>query len=435
MKENANGEDASGLEDLERKAKTMGTCTEVAALITSTLDFNEVMSLIMEKTKEVMNAEACSILLYNKNTDKLEFSLALHDDVEKAEKLQDKVEIEMGQGIAGWVAQSLKPVLVEDAQKDPRFMKSIDKLTSFTTRSLMAVPMVGRSGLLGVVEILNPKHRKHFEQFDLEVFLALSRQMAVALENARYHEESLKIERLRNELEIAASIQRSFLPDPPFIEKGKFRVSGVNVSAATVGGDFFDFIDYPDGALGVVVGDVAGKGVSGAIYMSKIMSDFRYIALTSRTTGEAFGRLNSQIAGAPRGMFLTAVYIIVEPITGRLQISVAGHPPALWLTREGLKILDAPAGPPLGIIRTEYPASTISMEEGDRLVVVTDGAFEARDSKGNMMGFKGLVEFLKKRCDESEILNALMKHLKEFTSGGRTQDDVTAVEIAYGEKS
>ncbi|NIT03127.1 MAG: cyclic nucleotide-binding protein, partial [Candidatus Latescibacteria bacterium] len=77
-----------------------------------------------------MNAEACSILLYNKKTNKLEFRLALNEDTTKSKVLQDKVGLDMGQGIAGWVAQNLKPVLVEDAQKDPRFHKSMDEITS-----------------------------------------------------------------------------------------------------------------------------------------------------------------------------------------------------------------------------------------------------------------------------------------------------------------
>lgn len=419
----------------EDRVRAMGTCIEVAAIITSTLDFNELLSLVMEKSKEMMNAQACSILLYNPDTEKLESRLALHEGAGKAETTSDKVDLEMGQGIAGWAAQNQEPVLVVDARKDPRFSKDAEELRSFATKSLIAVPITGRSGLIGVAEIMNPKHKEHFDRFDLEVFQTHTRQVAIAIENARYHEESLKRERLRNELEIAAALQRSFLPEPPVLKKGKISISAVNISAANIGGDFYDFIERPDETLGVVVGDVSGKGISGALYMSKIISDFRYIALTSGTTKEAFERLNARLSRAPRGMFLTATYVMAETHTGRLHISVAGHPPALWLREDGLRVLDAPAGPPLGIKPAEYPASTLTMKEGDRLIIVTDGAYEARDKNGRLLGFKGLVEFLRVRTGETGILEALVEHIKKFSAGAEMSDDLTVVEIAYGGKA
>jgi sigma-B regulation protein RsbU (phosphoserine phosphatase) len=422
------------IKDLETKVRTMSTCIEVAAIITSTLDHNKVMSLVMEKSREVMNAEACSILLYNKNTNKLEFRLALNEDTEKAKVLQDKVGLDMGQGIAGWVAQNLKPVLVEDAQKDPRFHNSMDEITSFVTKSLIAVPMVGRSGLVGVAEIMNPKHKEHFDEFDLDVFQTHARQVAIAIENARFHKLALKRERLKQELEIAASLQRSFLPESPVLKKNKIRVSAASVAASNIGGDFYDFADFPGDNVGVVVGDISGKGISGALYMAKVISDFRHVVHTAMSTKEAFEHLNSVLSRMPRGMFLTASYIIADTLTGKLHISVAGHPPAVWLTSEGIKVLDASAGPPLGIMPAEYPSSTVSMNDGDRLIFVTDGVFEARNNKGKILGYKRMVEFLKAHAEEPDILNSLLEHVKGFHGGARMADDLTIVEISFGER-
>jgi sigma-B regulation protein RsbU (phosphoserine phosphatase) len=422
------------IENLEAQVRTMGTCIEVAAIITSTLDSDKLISLVMEKSKEVMNAEACSILLYNKQTNKLEFRLALHENTKKAEVLKDVIELDMGQGIAGWVAENLQPVLVEDAQADQRFFKSADEVTSFVTKSLIAVPMVGRRGLIGVAEIMNPKHKEYFDQLDLDVFQTHIRQVAIAMENAQYHEESLKQERIRHELEIASSLQQSFLPDSPVFEKGNIRLSAVSQPASNIGGDFYDFIEPPGDRVGVAIGDISGKGISGALFMAKAMSDFRYIARTAVSTKEALEDLNSILSKTPRGMFLTATYIIAETQTGNLHISVAGHPPAIWLTSEGVKFLEAPAGPPLGIMETEYPTSTVTMSKGDRLILLTDGVFEARDREGNMMGFNGVVEFLKQNSDKSDVLHALLDHVKDFANGAEPHDDITIVEVAYGAK-
>ncbi len=182
----------------------------------------------------------------------------------------------------------------------------------------------------------------------------------------------------------------------------------------------------------MVVGDVSGKGISGAIYMSKIISDFRYIALTAHSTKDAFERLNSQLSKTPRGMFLTAAYAMADARTGNLHISVAGHPPALLLGAGGLKVLDVSVGPPLGIMPAQYPSSALSLKEGESLVVVTDGVFECRDRKGRMLGYEGLVSFLKTRSGKGKVLEALLEHIREFSEGTEMADDLTIVEISCG---
>ncbi len=144
------------LKNIERKVEDLKTLIEVSTIISSTLDFNDLITLVMEKTKQVMDAEACSILLYNRDTNRLEFEVALCKEETASEKLMEKVTLEMGQGIAGWVAENLKPLIIENAKEDKRFYGKADDMTGFTTRSLIAAPLIGRCGLIGVAEILNP---------------------------------------------------------------------------------------------------------------------------------------------------------------------------------------------------------------------------------------------------------------------------------------
>lgn len=166
--------------------------------------------------------------------------------------------------------------------------------------------------------------------------------------------------------------------------------------------------------------------------MAKAISDFRHVVHTEMSTREAFEHLNSVLSRMPHGMFLTASYIIADTLTGKLHISVAGHPPAVWLTSEGVRVLDAAAGPPLGIMPAEYPESTISMNDGDRLIFVTDGVFEAKDTKGKILGYKRMVEFIKTHAKEPDIVTALLDYVKGFYNGARMADDLTIVEISFG---
>jgi sigma-B regulation protein RsbU (phosphoserine phosphatase) len=123
-----------------------------------------------------------------------------------ADILKSKVSLDMGQGIAGWVAEHQTPLLIKDAKTDSRFYPDADQLTCFTTRSLIAVPLISRSGLIGVAEILNPKEKDFFGDDDLEIFQTLCRQVAIVIENARFYKESVEKEKLRQELEITLSI-------------------------------------------------------------------------------------------------------------------------------------------------------------------------------------------------------------------------------------
>lgn len=418
------------LKQLEKKVESLKPFLEISPIIASTLDFNDLMTLVMDKAKLLLAADACSILLLNKVTNKLEFEVALGLESSANEILKKKISLDMDQGIAGWVATHMKPLIIKDAQTDPRFCKDIDKKTGFVTNNLLAVPLIGRSGLIGVVEIVNFKNRG----YDIEIMLNLSKQFAISIENALLFKESLEQERLKQEFEIAATIQRSFLPESPTLCKGNLTVSAINISAKYVGGDIYDFIQPSAEKLGVFIGDVSGKGVSAALYMAKIISDLRYIAHAVDSPDTALNSLNTHLckANAPRGMFLTAIYMLVDTIKGNVLVSVAGHPPFLWLKQDEVSVMDIPSGPPLGIMPMTYPVTRIELEEGDRLLLLTDGAFDAKNKNGERLGFEDVVDFVKRYRSEDNIIQKLVDYISDFSRGMDRADDLTIVELRYG---
>lgn len=419
------------LKAIEKKMEGLKALIDVSAIISSTLDFNELMTLVMEKAKGFMNAEACSILLYNKETNKLEFDLALCREESISDILKSKITLEMGQGIAGWVAEHQTLLMIKDAKTDSRFYPEADRLTRFTTRSLIAVPLVGRSGLIGVAEILNPKEKDFFSDDDAEIFQTLCRQVAIAMENARFHKESVEKERLRQELEIASALQKSFLPESPNLTKGHLTVSAVNLSADKVGGDLYDFIELGHDRVGVFIGDVSGKGISAALFMAKVISDFRYIASQAVAPEIALSRLNSMLSQVPRGMFLTGIYSIVDLSTGDVSLSNAGSPPFLWLTHGEVRVMNVESGPPLGILPMDYPSACISLKKGDRLFLLTDGVFEAKNKEGQRIGFENLVSFIKGQVGEGQLVQQVIDYVNDFSRGLARADDLTIVEIGW----
>jgi len=318
-------------------------------------------------------------------------------------------------------------VFIEDVHTDSRFSQEAERFAGFPVKALIAMPLVGRSGLIGVVEILNPKK----EDYDPEIAQLLVRQFATAIENSLFHREVVERERLKQELDIASTLQKSFLPESSTFGKGDLSVSTVTLSAEKVGGDLYDFIEQGEDRVGILIGDVSGKGISAALYMARFSSDFKYVAHLADSPSLALERLNLSLLKSPRGMFLTCIYLAVDIATGSVQLSVAGHPPFLWITEGQVKVMSVQAGPPLGIIPAEYPATTISLEKGDRLLLVTDGVFEAKDKTGQRFGFDNLVSFVDAHRKEKDLIHILVNSLDDFSKGTEKADDLTIVELGW----
>jgi sigma-B regulation protein RsbU (phosphoserine phosphatase) len=283
-----------------------------------------------------------SLLFYDKETNRLEFKGAICEDEKTSESLQKKGTLEIRQGIAGAVAESLQPLFLEDVSTESRFNQEADRFTGFPIKSFIALPLVGRSGLIGVAEILNPRKK----DYDPEIARLLSRQFAIAIENSVFYKESVGRERLKQELDIASAIQKSFLPESSTFRIGDLSISAANISAEKVGGDLYDFFEQGEGKVGILIGDVSGMGISAALYMARFICNFRHITRHMDPSDIILARMNSLLSKSPRGLFLTCIYMLVDIAASGVHLSVAGHPPFLWITKGQLKVMSVEAGPP-----------------------------------------------------------------------------------------
>ena len=171
--------------DVSDKVERLGVLMDASIHVTSTLDLEEVLDLIMSQAKEVLYAEASSIFLIDENRKELYFVSATGTGGRKAKR----VRVPWGKGIVGWVAETGETLLVPDVAKDKRFYKRVDEETDFVTKSILAVPLVVRGRVVGVAEVLNKKGDGTFAQEDVDLFEAFARHAAVAVENARLYAE------------------------------------------------------------------------------------------------------------------------------------------------------------------------------------------------------------------------------------------------------
>jgi diguanylate cyclase (GGDEF)-like protein len=177
------------LHDLEQRVRELSTFNEVARTLNSTLKLKEVLDIVMAKIRDLIKAEAWSILMLDEKTNELVFEVALGD---KGEQIKE-MRLTMGQGVAGWVAQHQQPVIVPDVSADQRFFKGMDNKTGFQTRSIIATPLISRGRLIGVFEIINKLGDRPFDEKDLGLLQTLTDHAAIAIENARLYEKAQQL--------------------------------------------------------------------------------------------------------------------------------------------------------------------------------------------------------------------------------------------------
>ncbi|MEO0129853.1 MAG: HD domain-containing phosphohydrolase [candidate division WOR-3 bacterium] len=175
----------SKIYELKKKIRDLETLIDASLVFSSTLDIDTLINIILQKAEELMDAEASSVFRIDEEKNELYFITARG---EKGKEVKE-IRIPMGKGIVGWVAQHKKPLLVPDVTKDPRWFSGVDKKTKFVTRSILAVPLMVKGKIIGVAEVLNKRGNKQFNEDDLEMYLALANQIAIAIENASLYKE------------------------------------------------------------------------------------------------------------------------------------------------------------------------------------------------------------------------------------------------------
>ena len=231
------------------------------------------------------------------------------------------------------------------------------------------------------------------------------------------------------ELEQAAEIQRQLLPAEAPAVAG-LDLAGYNAACRTVGGDYYDFLAYPDGRIGIVIADVAGKGMPAALVMASLQAKVQALADTPGDTAEMLGRLNRGIAGAcPPNRFVTLFFAVLDPRSGELAYSNAGHNPPFMVRPNGEIALLEGGGPPLGILAAaRYQEERARMAPGDVLLLYSDGVTEAFNPAGEEFDERVKEVVVEKRGEPAAaIVKAVHEAVATWTAGQLATDDITVV--------
>jgi serine phosphatase RsbU (regulator of sigma subunit)/anti-sigma regulatory factor (Ser/Thr protein kinase) len=298
----------------------------------------------------------------------------------------------------------------------------------------LIVPLISQGELIGTLNLGPRLSEQDYSTDDRRLLTTLAAQAAPAIRVAQLvreqAHEAAERERMEQEMRVATLIQQQFLPrELPRLPQ--WQIAAYYGPARAVGGDFYDFIEMPDGRLGIAVGDVTDKGVPAALVMARTHSILRAEASRSDSPGEILARANALLEPEmPARMFVTCLFAILEPETGRIVMANAGHNLPYIRTDDGVVELRA-TGMPLGLmpdIRYEETEGVIA--PGSNVLLYSDGLVEAHDVDQQMYGFPRLREAMTVDDAGTELLDRLLETLHQFTGADWEQeDDITLVTL------
>ena len=426
-KKNTTTNESSDLKTYMNKVERLSNCIEISNLINSELSIGKLLSNVMRTTKKALLADAVSMLLIDEKTRDLTFQITLGDVEEEIKKIN---KVEKGQGIAGFVAQTGLPLNLEDVYQHAQFSPEFDQKTNYRTKAMLCVPLKVRGEVIGVIQVINKLVKPFvFSAEELEMLTTISSSAAVAIDTAKMHKIILKRETLDRDLKLAKEVQSSFLPQElPLIKNYKF--AALNQPALEIGGDFYNFFKLPADKLGIVLGDVSGKGISASLFMARLTSDLQYYTLLYPDPKELLTQINKVLCErAKSGMFVTLVYMLLDTKENRLRVANAGHASPIYSTDQGTRFLchDEKKGLPLGIMPDiEYEQEIFDLEDNSNVIIYTDGIIEARNYNGKLFGTKRLLKVIENRPNNPDlIIKEITDSVDDFTITQGRSDDLT----------
>ena len=399
--------------------------SETTRLLSSTLEPDLVLNNIVRTMAEVMNVKACSLRLLNEAGDEL---------VIKAAYGLSPAYLKKG------------PVIVAENPNDQRALAGEiltvpDMRTGAHVRyreearreglvSSLAVGLIAHGRALGTLHIYTDQPHT-FSPEEVRLFRSIADQAAVTVHNARLVEELAQTRQQQRELALASQVQRRLLPARPPVWPG-YDFYAVTVPSQEVGGDLHDWIPLPEGNLGVAVGDVAGKGVAGAILMASLRAALRAQAEHVYELDHIMDRVNKGLtAETEPSEFATLFYGVLDLKARRLTYSNAGHEPPVLVRGGRIRQLTV-GGPLIGVTAdADYQYEVLALEPGDTLVAFSDGAFDTANFTGERFGRERLLDSIRRHADHGaeRMVQEIRWDIRRFAGLAPRGDDMTLLVV------
>lgn len=422
------------VKNCRERVSQLETIIDITALLNTELDLSHLLDKIMKTAKKVMKAEIAALALLDEERKDLVFQFAVSGKGNLIKSLGGLQRLKVGSGINGTVVKTGKALIVQDCREHPTFNIEYEKRTGIAFGPMLCVPIRAKDKIIGSCSVIRKRNAgKPFLTKDLHLFKMFCDSAAMAIQNAKVHQVLMQNQRLETDIEFSRSVQESFLP-VTFPKHKNYTFAGKTLPTHAVGGDFFDFISFDKNNLGILLGDVSGKGFPAALHMARLMSDFRSVARMTREPAEIFYHINNILFDRSRRKitFATAVILLLDMKHNVVRAANAGHPPLLVANKNRrLSQRAKPSGPPLGIVhKARYETDEFSLNSGDLVFLFSDGLTEARNGRKKFFGLRRIREFLKRQNNTPRtLIKKLHENLKDFAQNTPQSDDVTVVAV------
>ena len=415
-------ENARVYESERRNRELLALLYDISLDMGSTLQVDELVHKIAAAVKQKIDYHTFSIFLIDEKQGLLRPTFVIRSN----ERENQKLVLPVGTGLIGTAAKLNTPLRIGDVTQDSRYLN-----VHTETRSELVVPLTSKGRVVGVVD-LESTQVNYFTEYHERFLMTLASRIASALVNAELYERVADNERrMAREMKIAREIQRQLMPDefPPI---PALETAVLFKPVAQLGGDLYDWIQFDDGRLAIVLGDVAGKGAPAALYGALASGVIRTRAGRKYPPGQMLELVNKTLFQRPvEGQYIAVTYSIYEPKTRIINLANSGLPYPL-LVRAGQPTFLDIGGIPLGLFaNSKYEETELLLQTGDILVFYSDGVVEMRNDGGEEFGLKRLAETVRSNHEKSakDIVKSISAVLADFIGRVRPQDDRTMIVI------
>ena len=408
-----------------KQNQILSALSQASMALISNRPVNELLEFILELAFKVIRAERGVLMLTTEGG-----GLSV-EAVRSADGRNTTEEIAFSRSIADKVVKEKVSILTKNALADPRFDRQ-QSIISLGIRSAMCVPLWHDDAVTGLIYVDSLSRENSFNQDDLTLLSSLANVAAIKLENAKLLEEMIEKKRMERELELAGEIQQNSLPSQAPRYPG-WDIVGTNTPCYTIGGDYFDFIDRPNG-LAVTLGDVSGKGASAALMMMVLRAMVHFACQRETEVLTILSQTNAvMFDNSPAQFYVTFFFGDLETASGKFRYVNAGHiPPILYRAKSRTIERLTAGGTVIGLFaETPFEAGEVEFAPGDILLVFSDGLSEAWGQDEEEFGEERMGVLVRDNASlpARELEQTIQNEVESFTAGARATDDRTLIVV------
>ncbi len=415
----------------DRKMNEVASLHDLSRAISVESDFKTIVQLLVDRSAEVLDTQYTWLEIYNKRSSTSYVAASKNLSQTEIKALNKQKE----HSISSQIFQKQQPIIINEFSKDISHKEIMPWKEN--VGSLAGVPISGANGELFGILFTTKSATFAFDPDDVQMLEAYANQASIAFENAELMKKFLARERMEQELQIAREVQLRLLPQAK-PELAHLSVDSLTIPAYEVGGDYYDFYQISDAGLGLIIGDVSGKGTSAAFYMAETKGIIQSLARTLSSPRDILVQANKILyPSMERKSFISLLAAFWDGNSNKLHFARAGHCPVIHYSAEQKSIRQhQPPGMAIGLDKGSVfeqllMESSISTHSGDILAFYTDGLSEARNKKGDEFGEERLSKTIMDYAylPLEDLKQTIIDSILKFLDGQALHDDLTLILI------